>query len=372
MDLGAPSQHPTTQPRSDSFSIDGFWQNVEKLPGGIAAENWFLSQQGQVYWGWTLSITHGRWEPGSDGKSIPVVHIPWQNNEVAAAEAFVINIAQSWATGFADYSQLAKVTDPISMQTYIENRFKAQANVAAVGAEVLLSALTLVNEGADWAVTINDISKAKTPGQAAIASIGLLPFITNSSLKILSVSGDILLEVSSKQRLLMKNFLDAYATLGYGTYKTFNVVERIARDGSKVIVLQRGIDWNKRNLIRMSGITDAGLPRFHNAPVVFNYNLGKNGKVIGEEVVNLHHIDQLPEGGGALAEILTSENKAINLLHPGANGVDNSTIIWSQWRSDYWKSRLQDALDAGQVPQDVLKDENLRKRLTDGGFKLPN
>jgi len=363
----ASGQHPTTEARSDNFSVDGFWQNVEKLPGGQAAENWLASQNGQVAWGWTLSVTHGRFETQANSSIVPVVHIPWQNDEASAAIAFVVNVTQSWVIGFAAYSKIPTNGSPADWQEYIKERTKATGQVVATGAELLLSGLSIVNEGTDWIVTINDVATAKTPGQAAIASIGLLPFISNSSVKLLSKAGDVLLDISSKQRLLIKNFLDGYATLRYGTYKSFNVVNRVARDGTTAVVLERSIQFSKQNIIQMTGVNVkngkeiAGPSR---PPFVFNTRTKNDEKVV------LHHVDQQSEADGVLAEILPSENINHNLLHPGVGDVVRDAQ-YDAFRANHWRLRLQEAIDNGQVPLTILEDPAVLSKLRLAKFNLP-
>jgi len=180
----APGQHPQTESRTDRFDVNAFWSNVEKLPGGLAAENWFASKNGQVNWGWTLSFTHGRWEKQADGSFAPVVHIPWQNNEADAATKFVNCVNQDWFFGFAEYSLIPTDGNPVSWQTYIKARTKAQGQVAVAGAELYLSGLSIVNEGIDFAVTLKDIAGAESVSDAAIASISILPFITSGTIKL--------------------------------------------------------------------------------------------------------------------------------------------------------------------------------------------
>ena len=365
----ASGQHPTTEARSDNFSVDGFWQNVEKLPGGQAAENWLASQNGQVAWGWTLSVTHGRFETQANSSIVPVVHIPWQNDEASAAIAFVVNVTQSWVIGFAAYSKIPTNGSPADWQEYIKARTKATGQVAVTGAELLLSGLSIVNEGTDWIVTINDVATAKTPGQAAIASIGLLPFISNSSVKLLSKAGNVLLDISSKQRLLIKNFLDAYATLGLGTYKSFNVVQRAARNGTTAIVLQRSIQFSKENVISLiGGKIDAATKKFVPGPSRSPYAI--NPRTRKYEVVELHHVDQLSEADGVLAEILQTENKNGNLLHPGAVNVVHDAQ-YNALRASHWRMRLQEAIDNGEVPLTVLQDPAVLPKLKASGFQLP-
>ena len=314
-------------------------------------------------------MTHGRFEKQADGTFLKTVDIPWQNNAAAAAQAFVENITQSWVIGWAAYSNIPTDGSPADWQTYIRERTKATGQVATTGAELLLSGLSIVSEGTDWLVTINDVATAKTPGQAAIASIGLLPFISNSSVKLLSKTGEVLLDISSKQRMLIKNFLDGYATLGYGTYKTFNVVNRVARDGTTAIVLERSIEFSKQNVISLAGgkiddVTGKLLASPSRSPRAFNPRTGKY------EVVELHHVDQQSEANGVLAEILSSENNSHNLLHPGAGGVVHGAQ-YKAFRDYHWHMRLQEAIDAGQVSLGILQDPAVLPKLRLANFNLP-
>jgi len=215
--------HPQTEPRDDNFDVNAFWANVEKLPGGQAAEDWVARNRGQVNWGWTLSFTHGRYENDANGSSIPVVNIPWQNNEADAATKFVDCITQDWVWGFAAESKVPTDGNPVSWQAYIKERTKAQGAVVVAGAELYLSGLSIVSEGADWVVTISDISAAKTPGQVALASLGFLPFISGASIRVLS-RGLKVVEATAFQQKLVTKFLSDYKLAGFGTRRIFDKV----------------------------------------------------------------------------------------------------------------------------------------------------
>ena len=212
---GAPGQHPQTESRSDRFDVNAFWNDVELLPGGRAAENWLASKNGQVNWGWTMSFTHGRWEKQSDGTMAPIVHIPWQNNEADAATQFVNNVNQDWVWGFADYSKVPTDGNPVSWQSYIKERTKVQGQVAVAGAELYLSGLSIVNEGADFVVTMNDIATTDSASGAALAAISFLPFITNGSIKLISNSLP-KLEISSANRKIIQDYVSAPIPSGGG------------------------------------------------------------------------------------------------------------------------------------------------------------
>ena len=210
---GVPSTHPKTESRDPNyFNVDAFWQNVEKLPGGIDAENWLLSQNGQVQWGWLLAFTRGRYVTAADGTSIPVVYIAWTNNEAQAAEAFVNNVRSTWTTGFAAEFGVWKIQqgpiDPVSWQGYIKERTQAMGSVVVAGAELYLSGLSIVNEGADFVVTLNDIATSETAGGAALAAVGLLPFISNGAIKIVR-QGRTIITIGPAQRQVLDNYFSA-------------------------------------------------------------------------------------------------------------------------------------------------------------------
>lgn len=207
-----PVTHPATEDRRDRFDTTAFWDNVEKFPGGQAAEDWFSRNNGRVDWGWTLSVTHGRWEKQADGSFIPVVHIPWQNNEADAAEAFVDNI-NSWYIGFGEYSKLPTDGNPASWQEYIKERTKASGVVVTTGAEIYLSGLSIANEGADFVITLNDVARAETAGQAAIAAVGILPFISSGTIKLVK-QGRTILQISPTQRTILENYLSNSRKVG--------------------------------------------------------------------------------------------------------------------------------------------------------------
>jgi RHS repeat-associated protein len=79
---------------------------------------------------------------------------------------------------------------------------------------------------------------------------------------------------------------------------------------------------------------------------------------LGEwEKLNLHHVGRQD---GKLIEVLGSHNRYDNItggpLHiPGSGGP----IRDATFTQNYWRQRLQDAIDAGLVPQDVLRQAGL-------------
>jgi len=224
----APTMHPRTEPRDPAyFSVDAFWQNVEKLPGGIDAENYLLSQNGQVQWGWLLAFTRGRMETAADGTKIPVIHIAWTNNEAQAAAAFVNNIRSTWTTGFAAEFRIWKIQqdpiDPITWQSYIRERTQVMGSVVVAGAELYLSGLSIVSEGADWIVTINDIANADSASGAAIASISLLPFITSGTIKIVK-NGVNIVDFGPSQRAIYNRFVELGNTPDSSVYKRLRAI----------------------------------------------------------------------------------------------------------------------------------------------------
>ncbi len=236
-----PVTHPATEDRRDRFDTNEFWNNVEKFPGGKAAEDWFSRNNGRVDWGWTLSVTHGRWEKQADGTFIPVVHIPWQNNEADAAEAFVGNI-NSWYIGFGEYSKLPTDGNPASWLEYIKERTKAQGTVVVAGAELYLSALSIVSEGADFVVTLNDIATAKDVNSAAIAAVGILPFVSSGAIRIVQ-AGKTVLNITPNQRQVLDFFLTQSKKYGAG----YNVTSSFA-GGAAEIEKYFGKLKNARNL----------------------------------------------------------------------------------------------------------------------------
>jgi len=236
-----PATHPATEDRRDRFDTTAFWDNVEKFPGGQAAEDWFSRNNGRVDWGWTLSVTHGRWEKQADGTFIPVVHIPWQNNEADAAEAFVGNI-NSWYIGFGEYSKLPTDGNPASWLEYIKERTKAQGAVVVAGAELYLSALSIVSEGADFVVTLNDIATAKDVNSAAIAAVGILPFVSSGAIRIVQ-AGKTVLNITPNQRQVLDFFLTQSKKYGAG----YNVTSSFA-GGAAEIEKYFGKLKNARNL----------------------------------------------------------------------------------------------------------------------------
>jgi hypothetical protein len=203
---GQPGSNPTTEARDDNFDVNSFWANVEKFPGGQAAKDWFASQNGQVQWSWLGAWTYGSFEKNANGDSVPFVYIPQRYNEADAATAFIANINQSWVVGFAAYSNLPKNGSPDDWQQYIKERTKAMGNVVVTGAELYLSGLSIVNEGADFIVTMNDVATAESGYQAAIAAVGILPFISNGSIRILQ-KGQNVVAVSAGERRILEDLL---------------------------------------------------------------------------------------------------------------------------------------------------------------------
>ena len=347
--LGEPGQHPTTEARTDAFDVNAFWSNVEKLPGGQAAENWVADHGGKVEWAWLGITTLGRYEKQADGTSIPVVYIPQRYNEAGASEAFVNNITQTWdGTGFAAESKVPTDGNPADWQEYIKQRTAAMGSVVTTGAELYLSGLSIVNEGADWVVTINDVASAKTPGQAAVAAVAFLPFISGSTLKVLK-KGLVVVQASEFQQKLIKKFFKDYDAAGFGSKFYEGMVSF-----QNAIVLQRSdVIFNQEQVVSMMR---------GNAPWAWDVKASKFDQI------QLHHVDQYPESGGVIAEVFGGQNSS-PFLHPGNNGADNTSIPWKEFRIEYWRNRLQMGINNGWIAPDIIN--KYRPQLIANGFQLP-
>jgi len=347
-----PVTHPATEDRRDRFDTNEFWNNVAKFPGGKAAEDWFSRKNGRVDWGWTLSVTHGRLEKQADGTFIPVVHIPCQNNEADAAEAFVGNI-NSWSIGFGEYSKLPTDGNPASWQEYIKERTKATGQVVTTGAELYLSGVTIFNEGVDWIVTAKDVATAKTRGEAAIAALGFLPFISGGTIKVIRGGTQVAFTCTSRQMQKIQSFFVDYAKI-FGNADIF----KYAVNFNGTVLIQRSdLPFSRQNVTAMS---------FGNAPRTY----GKNGNVVS---YNLHHVEKQPQGvDGVLAELVPFENTSSNALHTQyIDGGVKYDDDWKKFVSDYWKFRLQQAINNGDIQADILSNQ-LRQALVGRGFTFPN
>ena len=188
---------------------------MEKFPGGQAAENWFLSKGGDVQWAWLGVFTVGQWQKDAEGTSIPVIYIPQRYNEADAATAFIDNVTKSWVTGFADYSKIPTDGNPSDWQEYIKQRTAAMGNVVVTGAELYLSGLSIASEGADFVITVNDIATAKDFSSAAIAAVGILPFISSGAIRVVQ-AGKTVLNIAPSQRPILDYFLRQTKKYGAG------------------------------------------------------------------------------------------------------------------------------------------------------------
>ncbi len=365
--LNGVGQNPTTGPRTDKFSVDIFWHDVALLPGGQAAENWLAGKNGQVQWGWLFSVTHGRWENQSDGSIVPVVHIPTQNDEADAAQAFVTNITQSWVVGFADYSKIPINGTPSDWQQYIKERYKNIGDAAIVGRELLLAGLSIANEGVDWVITINEAANESTYQAAAIDLLGLLPIVSISTVKLfrkLNGTTTLLATLPADQVVHVKNILATFENSK--VYKAFTVQQ------GKLVVQRSDILWNSTNVFGLLDLKKSPsgvlLPR---APKVRNIYTGK------DEVIALHHV--LRREDTPLVEVLGTQNRYNNgnggPLHipgprgDGMAGAINSGSDWDSFRATYWHDRLQDAITTLQVPAKLL--DQYRSILIKQNYTLP-
>jgi len=236
---GAPSARPSTESRDDNFSVDAFWQNVEKFPGGLAAEQWLASRNGQVQWAWLGITTDGQW---TNQGTVPVVYIPQRYNEADAASAFVNNVNKDWVFGFASYSRVPTNGSPDDWQEYIKERTQAQGQVVVAGAELYLSGLSIASEGADFVVTLNDIATSKDMNSAAIAAVGILPFVSSGAIRIVQ-AGKTVLNITPNQRQVLDFFLMKVQNSG----TNYKVSSSFAGGAAEIAAYFRGLK-NVRNL----------------------------------------------------------------------------------------------------------------------------
>ena len=125
------------------------------------------------------------------------------------------------------------------------------------------------------------------------------------------------------------------------TFDESSVYSTARRFSGNIVIQRSDIPFSVQNVRRMAG---------GNAPFVKNS--------LGEwEKLSLHHIGRRE---GKLIEVLSSQNtynpRTGGPLHiPGPGGVTRDSTLTSR----YWIQRLQDAIDAGQVPQSVLHEAGL-------------
>ncbi len=328
-----------------------FWKNVEKIPGGQKAEDWFLNHDGRIEWGWLVGFTQGHVVNQADGTSISVVNIPSRYNEADAALAFVENITKTWVGGFAAESKLDGNLTPDDWQQYFKERTKAMGQVVAVGAELYLSAISIANEGLDWVITFKEVVTAQSRGEAAIAAIGFLPFISGGTIKVLKNATEVAFECTARQASKISNFIKDYSNL-FPNAKVFTSV--VSQAGTS-IVQRSDLVFSTENITQMS----KGF-----AP----YMKGSNGKY---NRVALHHVEKQPEGvDGVLAELLVGENHSGNFLHtqyPEGGVVYGAA--WAQFKAKYWNDRLQQAINNGAIPASIL--DPMKAVLTGRGFTFP-
>jgi len=179
-----PANHPTTEARSDRFDNELFWQDVELYPGGIAAETWLANKHGQVEWAWAGITTVGTYARNAGGDLVPFVYIPKRYNEADAARAFIQNIQYVGVTGWGAESKIPDSGDIDGWRDYLKQIHSEQFAFVSGAAQAALAAATIVNEGADWAVNLNDLQNAKTFREAALASICFLPIVSGSVIKV--------------------------------------------------------------------------------------------------------------------------------------------------------------------------------------------
>ncbi|MGA7614912.1 MAG: RHS repeat-associated core domain-containing protein, partial [Thermoanaerobaculia bacterium] len=126
------------------------------------------------------------------------------------------------------------------------------------------------------------------------------------------------------------------------TFGDSSVFSKAKRFEGEMIIQRSDIAWSVENVRLMAG---------GNAPFAKN--------AAGEwERINLHHVGRQE---AKLIELLKSENRynpaTGGPLHiPGPGGPRRSR----NFNVGYWNDRLRDAIDAGEIPQDVLRAAGVR------------
>jgi len=125
------------------------------------------------------------------------------------------------------------------------------------------------------------------------------------------------------------------------TFTVSSVYSAATRFSGSIVVQRSDIPFSIQNVRRMAG---------GNSPFVRNH--------AGEwEKLNLHHVGRAQ---GYLIEVLSSHN----VYNPATGGPlhiagPGSPIRDAAFARNYWTHRLQDAIDAGRVPRNVLRDAGL-------------
>ena len=331
--LDAPS-HPTAAGRDDDFDTTLFWQNVETYPGGDKFVEWLAREGGRVEWGWYFGFSHGRWVQGDDGRYVPVVYIPSRHYENVAAQSFLDVVRDQWVIGFGDTANLpTEAGDVQGWRDYLRQLQSKTGMVSVVGAEFYLSGLSIVNEGADWSIAINDIQNAKSASEVAWAAITFLPFVSGGMIKVYRIGrGAEMLQFTAEEvsriKVIQKTFAES------------KVFRSIVRKGDTIMLQRSDIFFSSNNVKKMMK---------GQSPMVRTLD------GVGEEVVSLHHVGQRPLEGGIVVEIRESQNRGRPLHSKGQGPVDHGSA-WKKFTRDYWKSRLQDAIENGLIPADVLNE----------------
>ncbi|MGH7139338.1 MAG: hypothetical protein ACREHD_26635, partial [Pirellulales bacterium] len=201
-------------------------RNVEKLAPGLNAEQWLAQRGGGVQFDdyWWSSAQMERVQGARRATTVPRIYIDTDLNEFEAAKKFIDLLTNSSDVG-ANWraSAIASSKDPgAAYQDFEKWWLKKAADAAVNGVEGYLAVVSIVNEGADWAITVSDVTQGNWWSLAA-----LLPFVSAGAIAILSKNGDVLFKLSDDA----VRYYNHGGELGRGFASHDELVEFLGRAG---------------------------------------------------------------------------------------------------------------------------------------------
>jgi hypothetical protein len=203
----------------ENFDMNLFWENVDKLGPGVRA--WWQGQMnGEVirrsdsWYPWNSSFFNKRVIGYPGGKSTwtgetknPRIYLWDGYDEIEAAKEFVKEATESWWFAAKWKGQVFAIPDLNNgkdLEAWREWYRKEAFSRAAMIAEGYLQGLTIVNQGADWAVTLGELAEGEVNVLSNLDKIipglrTLLPLAKKGVVRIYNKAGKLLKTIPTEE-----------------------------------------------------------------------------------------------------------------------------------------------------------------------------
>ncbi len=279
---------------SGLFDQGLFWNNVQRMAPEVA--NWWTNTfRGRIEqrttnanpYTWFLHNATGTYEAGN-----PVAYLNSGFNEIEAAQAFIDVVTNGYFAEYWRARNLGNPNLPAAHQEWREWYLREAARTVRVGADVVQSVYSLLNQGVNWLLTLNQLANGQVDPATLLGVARLVPLARGSSLRAANRTGQTVLELSATEARIISN-LDAAA--GWRIPNP-QVMQRIDRNVARLLQEFREAHGFILWLPNIRGVTHSGTRSFGKTLPYLNTIIlyeGANYSTLAHELLHFRQARQL-------------------------------------------------------------------------------